>query len=498
LKSIYLNFNFKQTMDKRLKKLLAGATSVALVASQTLIGFVYGASYPQVVQEAFQWAKQNGMTNANTIEEFEPYAQLSRGTAAKLFAIFGKNVLGLQPDPNRSCNFSDIEGKWYAKYAIEACQLGLMKGNNGKFEGDRLLYKSEAVVVLARALAGKTLEWNEAITYAQEKGITHETDVTKLYRPVLKWELVIMMKRVADMKKAEQPAQGQQTEETADIAQLLGSLLGEETTEGQTTQGQTTQEQTTSEETTTEEQTQEGQTTEETTQEETTEEQTAEENVLEVALDPESPNNITVPYNAYHQPVMIVDFTAGEKDVTVDSVKFLRRGVGKAEDFERLALYVDGRRVSDWNVVSSYDDSLVFNRVDLVVPAGKTIKVVLVADFAGNQNVANHQNYFVLTDVNASAPVRGLPVQGGIINIVDVNLLSAEYTLLALPTKIGRIGDYLVMARVKLEAPASDPVALESITFVNNGTIDAQDLADFDLYINGEKVGSAKSMYTVR
>jgi hypothetical protein len=32
--------------------------------------------------------------------------------------------------------------------------------------------------------------------------------------------------------------------------------------------------------------------------------------VLEVALDPESPNNLSVPYNAYHQEVMVIDLTA--------------------------------------------------------------------------------------------------------------------------------------------------------------------------------------------
>jgi hypothetical protein len=39
---------------------------------------------------------------------------------------------------------------------------------------------------------------------------------------------------------------------------------------------------------------------------------------------------------------------------------------------------------------------------------------------------------------------------------------------LSVPNKIGRIGDELVVARMKLEAPASDNVQLETITFVNN------------------------------
>ena len=484
-------------MDKRLKKLIAGATSVALVASQTLIGFAYGAAYPQVVQDAFNWAKQNGMTNANSIDEFEPYAQLSRGTAAKLFAIFGKDVLGLQPDVTRSCNFSDIDGKWYAKYAIEACQLGLMKGDNGKFYGDRKLFKSEAVVVLARALAGKTLEWNEAITYAQEKGITHETDVTKLYRPVLKWELVIMEKRVADQKQAVQQNQEQnQQEENTDIGNLLNNLLNEGQEQQQEEQ---TNEQTTSEENQQEQQTEEqGQTEEQSQEEEQGQQASVEGNVLEVALDPESPNGISLPYATYHQTVMVVDFTAGSKDVKVNYLKFKRIGVWKAEDFDELALYVGGRRISDWKVVNSYDDTLEFSNVDLLVKAGTTVKVELVANIADNKNVANHQDGFKLLEVNADANVKGLPIVWGLFNIIDVDLTPAEYSILTVPSDVVRVGDDAVVMRFRLQAPTDDAVHVKYITLVNNWSVDAENLVDFRLEVEGKEIARASEMYTVR
>jgi hypothetical protein len=177
-------------------------------------------------------------------------------------------------------------------------------------------------------------------------------------------------------------------------------------------------------------------------------------------------------------------------------MEFVRKGVGKAEDFDQLALYVDGRRISDWKTVSSYDDTLTFDNVNYVVKAGQTVKMALVADFANNAK--NHQDYFELTKVDASADVEGLPVKGGVFNILNVDTQPAEVSLLAVPNKIARIGEDPVMARVKLVAPNSDAVTLNDITFVNNGTIDAEDLQNFVLYINGEKVGTSKSMYSVR
>ena len=477
-------------MDKRLKKLIAGATSVVLVASQTLIGFAYGAAYPQVVQDAFNWAKQNGMTNANSIDEFEPYAQLSRGTAAKLFAIFGKDVLGLQPDVTRSCNFSDIDGKWYAKYAIEACQLGLMKGDNGKFYGDRKLFKSEAVVVLARALAGKTLEWNEAITYAQEKGITHETDVTKLYRPVLKWELVIMEKRVADQKQATQQNQEQnQQEENADIGNLLNNLLNEGQEEQQEKQSN---EQTTSEKNQQEQQTEEQGQTEEQSQEE---QQAVEGNVLEVALDPESPRDASVPKGARAVVMGIVDLTAGSKDVTVKRIVLKREGLWDNDDFDQVYITDEnGIKLSDEKDVLN-DDSVTFDRLNIVVKAGETRKIKIVADIDSNAG-NSRQDYFIVQNIEADASeVHGLPIQTRTITIANIQVASVTIEKGPLGNKVtlgekqAKVGSIKIKNNGDTSGTRSDvKVEVRAIILTMWGSADPEDLENVALYDGSKKI----------
>ena len=97
-------------MDKLFRKAVAAVSAAAIVATQALSAAVYAANdFNSLLQEAFNFAKQYGLTNATSLKDFEPFAQLSRGTAAKLFAIYGEKVLGLQPDPTRDCNFVDVE-----------------------------------------------------------------------------------------------------------------------------------------------------------------------------------------------------------------------------------------------------------------------------------------------------------------------------------------------------------------------------------------------------
>ncbi len=402
-------------MDIRFKKLIAGASALALVATQALSGVVYGIDYQTELQQAYQWAKSVEMTNAETFDAFEPQAQLSRGTAAKLFAIFGERVLGMNPDTAKECNFSDIDGKWYAEYAVKACQLGLMKGNEGRFEGDRELYKSEAVVVLARAVVGEELEWNEAIARAQELGITNETDVTKLYRPVTKGELTVMMYRAKDIATEEEMV----TEEN--IEDIISGLIGGEETTDMTEEEMT-------EETTMEEE----------TMEETVEETVATDDLLTVELDPDTPDAQYVPGNATHVKVMKVAFTAGSNDVTLNTAVIWLEGLINRTDVDKV-YFVDENDVvvsNDKSFNTDYEATVKFNNV--VIPANTTKSFYIAVDF---DTTGTKTATFILKSVDATSPVEGTPLYSNPVTTVDYSMDTVEVDNRSSWTKEVYVGD---------------------------------------------------------
>jgi hypothetical protein len=448
------------------------------VPTLTAISMAANSQYPQEWIDAVRFMKENGLSStANSVEEYQPLATVRREAAAKFFVNFAKKFFNKQVDPTRNCNFSDINEaqRWAVPYIIEACQMGLLKGVNGKFLPKQQLTKLQFLTVLARLVKNNpSIEPVQAFNIMRAEGVTRAASIQDTVRPVTRIELAILFMRAA----AKYANQAQQPEtQTPDLSNLLGNILGDNNENSASTGNTETNTNTGAVTTTTTANTEESTSTE--------------EGKLTVSLDADSPNNLSVPYNAYHQPVLVFDLRANGKDVKVNEIDLKRVGVGKAEDFDQLALYIDGRRVSDWMTVNSYDDTLVFNRLDINVPANRTVKVELVADMGGSSTIANHQDAFEIQRIDADTEVEGLPLRGGYINLINVAVDPADISLLSLPEKIGRVGEELTVARFKLEAPTSDNVALKFITFVNNGTLDKENLVNFKLYVEGKEVASA-------
>jgi len=145
-------------MDKTFKKLIASVSAAAIVATQALSAVVYGATNVSAeLQSAVNWMIQNQFTSAQNVDQFNPYRTITRAEAAKFYVKFAENVLGKTPDVTKDCTFKDVPAglaEDVKKAIVESCQLGLFKGENGNFYPTRALYKSEAIVVLVRALYG--------------------------------------------------------------------------------------------------------------------------------------------------------------------------------------------------------------------------------------------------------------------------------------------------------------------------------------------------------
>lgn len=109
------------------------------------------------VQDAIDYLYANGLTMFATEETFMGASSLRRDEAAAFFARFARDVLEMEVDTDtEGCEFSDLAGAHQDLLGevAAACQLGLMKGSDGKFMPMATLTNAQAMTVLVRLLVG--------------------------------------------------------------------------------------------------------------------------------------------------------------------------------------------------------------------------------------------------------------------------------------------------------------------------------------------------------
>ena len=114
-------------------------------------------------KKALSFLRSYEMTMFDNVEGFDPYRNLSREEAAKIFSNFAINVLCRKPDTNLSVNYSDVENAnpTLKPYITLAYQLGVMKGSgmgDGKFRPKEYISKAEVNAVLIRMILKSYLD----------------------------------------------------------------------------------------------------------------------------------------------------------------------------------------------------------------------------------------------------------------------------------------------------------------------------------------------------
>ena len=114
-------------------------------------------------KKALSFLRSYEMTMFDSVEGFDPYRNLSREEAAKIFSNFAMHVLCRKPDINLSVNYSDVENAnpTLKPYITLAYQLGVMKGSgmgDGKFRPFDAISKAEVNAVLIRMILKSYLD----------------------------------------------------------------------------------------------------------------------------------------------------------------------------------------------------------------------------------------------------------------------------------------------------------------------------------------------------
>lgn len=175
------------------------------IASLLLVGLLVGSvvAYDQEFLNAHQWMYENDMTRYAQVTDFRPDAWVTREQAAKFFVAFDRVVM-----------WRDMETMMYCVYADEAtfdptlawsiqsaCNRNLMRGSGEVFDAKAYLTKAQALTILIRSLdetkdENVTPRWKNYFVAAQSKKLTKELDVYALDRPLTRYELALLLRRV--------------------------------------------------------------------------------------------------------------------------------------------------------------------------------------------------------------------------------------------------------------------------------------------------------------
>ena len=115
-------------------------------------------SYTQEFQQAYEFARENGITTMSTIQKAQMNWKLTRIQMAKMLSQYAINVLWMDPDISKwIADFSDVTRKMnkdYDNWVTLAYQLWIMWQNmpNNKFRPNDEVSRAEFVTALSRLL----------------------------------------------------------------------------------------------------------------------------------------------------------------------------------------------------------------------------------------------------------------------------------------------------------------------------------------------------------
>jgi len=182
----------------------------------------------------------------------------------------------------------------------------------------------------------------------------------------------------------------------------------------------------------------------------------------------------------------------GSSDTTVDEVILKRGSTGQVTGLTAY-LYDGETRVGTGKTFTSDTNEAVFSALNKVVPAGKTVPLVVRLKLGSTATTGNHS--FSVNSVKlVSGTVTGLPVTGNVFG-VNSGISAGTITIEANGTLSNpSIGDEnATLAQFKLTAGTED-IDLYSLTLKQDGTLTNDYLSNFNLYQGTEKINTVATV----
>lgn len=432
---------------KLTNKLIAGFTAMSLVVAAfgpALTSLTVKADNAENML-AYEWAFDAGLTTMTSFSAFMPASAVTREAAAR-FLVKGAEALGATPTSDQTCDYSDLADadQTLTEFVNEGCEMGIFKAQD-MFNPKSIMTRSQAELTIARTIYGM----EEVSSYASDNGITEfaaarellmADEVVQVEVPgdsaVQRLHLILMLYRLADMDVVDPT---DPTDPTEPVIVKKGSL--------------------------------------------------------DVSLSSMTPAAAEVPAASSGLPVAKFEFSAGSSDVTVSSVKLLRKGFSDTNTLEGVALVADTGRVSKARDENSTDGTvdLTLNNGGYVVKANTTVVFTVVATVGNSVAAANDTFGFQVSTVTSSA--ESTNVTSAISPLMRVSSQDApevdfEANGSSSAVKMGQTAAEL--AKFKITNNNSDQtVTIKSLTFEEVGTVDENtELKNFALFIDNVQFGS--------
>jgi len=224
---------------------------------------------------------------------------------------------------------------------------------------------------------------------------------------------------------------------------------------------------------------------------------------LTASLASDTPAAATVPQNASSVMLAKYNFTAGSADAQITGLRVRRVGVGATSDFANVYLYDgNGTRLTTGRTINSSTNVVEFNGLNINVPAGQTISLVMVGDFAGTTLApitTGGQHAFELSDaasvvISGTGTVSGsFPIRGNVFTVGTIFAGRLDIQKGTTPTNPNIGATDAEISNFKLTANTND-IEVRRITLLQAGSVTNSDLTDLKLYQGSTVVATAAAL----
>lgn len=476
-------------MMHNFKKFLATATAVAVISTQAMSAVVYGAtsiSDPEF-DAALSWMYDNGLTKYDNADAFRPFDNLRRDEAAKFFVNFmAAAKLNVTENADANCMFTDLADATSDLLGdIDAsCKLGLFKGSDGKFMPAATLTKAQAIAVLVRGMVWPKDEavspwYKNYFETARDLELTKETDVMAIDKNVTRYEIALMLFRAAGGTVAGDDDSSDDDSDDDGLGDLLAGLIGDDDDDSDDDSDDDTSDDDSDDDTSDDDDTT----------------VVVEWGDIEISLNPASPASGTQIPNVGTVRFAVIDFTAGDKDVAVNTVDLTTVWLAAVPTSTRIWFEKDWRRLSGKSAFSSDRRAVVSFAPAYVVKAGTTATLDLYVELsaaAGN-------------DFQFAGEIASSSAENNLGDFVTNPLRTATYTVAASDfskagssISLNQSNDLIEVGRFTIQnqdtSSETRDLKFQSVTLRQNGNGDLFDLSDLQLERNWVAVSSEVSI----